>query len=159
MSQETQVYIKAFPKCVAIDTEAGGDRFSELIRSTVKGNETTEIVLDLSGNVRLDYWGCSRTVDTCLDILSDSLSNGRKTLTILTSLRYEDKDSYAWLFFNKCSAASAFEQAPSRSFADLAISICSKYGVQFDLFKVPLRFSYIAAETKARTPDVVLSSR
>lgn len=159
MKSENVIYVKASPRCIDIDTGAGGERFSTLIRASTNGASPTEIILDLSGNVRLDYWGCSRVVDTCLSILAESSDASRKTITVLTSLRYEEKDSYAWLFFNKCQAASEIEISTDRSVTDLAIAICNKFGVEFKLFKVPLRFSYEERQDSLRTADVVLSSR
>lgn len=159
MIYQEMIYAKANPDHIGLDHESGGEAFATMLRSRAgNDNGAAEIILDFSGNVRLDYWGCSTILNTCVDILNQTKNTGRKTLTVLTSLRYEDKENYAWLFFNKSRFEKEYEGRYSNYF-ELAVLVCSQLGFQFDLYKVPLRFSYESQKSELGVPHVVLSSK
>lgn len=150
-------YFKATPDFIDLDHERGGIKFAEHITKDSEHSVFSHLVLDLSGNVRLDYWGCSRVLDACVEALRKAPQPNERTLTVLTSAIYELKKNYAWLFFYKSKLAESTEGTPD-TYSDLAYRICQKESLRLHVHQVSLNFAFQNHES-LEMPQFVLSSK
>lgn len=158
MADPRMIYLKAAPEFFDLDHEDGGKRFSEKLKEiSQKESSAATIVLDFSGNVRLDYWGCSEIINTCVGILRERGISGERTIKVITSLRYAEKENYAWLFFNKSTFKTA-ENSSMNSHYEIAKYVCREQGLVFHVHKVSLKYKYEPKSDGLGDDAIVLSS-
>jgi hypothetical protein len=153
----TTQYFKASPNFIDLDHEEGGELLAAQIRLQAADSQVNRLILDLSGNVRLDYWGCSRLFDGCVELLEKANQGSSRHLTVLTSAIYELKKNYAWLFFYKSRFVEDMH-VEAHDYAEVAHQLCRERGLRFDLYQVPLDYLF-SSEDALPQPDFVLSSK